>query len=81
MHDLVPFAQFKKREKHLWRMLILVKLQASASKNLRKVLLLLCFFFTFFKIGQMAPDRAKHRTISSALAIHQFMPCCEKVEL
>ena len=39
------------------------------------------FFFTFFKIGQMAPDRAKHRTVSSALAIHQFMPCCEKVEL
>ena len=27
-------------------------------------------FFTFFKIGQMAPNRAKHRIVSNALAIH-----------
>ena len=28
MRDLVPFEQVKKREKHPWTMLILVKLQA-----------------------------------------------------
>ena len=28
LRDLVPFVQFKKREKHSWGVLILVKLQA-----------------------------------------------------
>ena len=27
LRDLVPFVQFKKREKHPWRMLLLVELQ------------------------------------------------------
>ena len=27
LHDLVPFVQFKKREKHPWRSVTLVKLQ------------------------------------------------------
>ena len=27
LRDLVPFIQFKKREKHPWRLLLLVKLQ------------------------------------------------------
>ena len=30
MRHLVPFVQFKKGEKHLWRSVLLVKLQASA---------------------------------------------------
>ena len=32
LRDLVPFVQFKKREKHPWRVLILVKLQAITNR-------------------------------------------------
>ena len=28
LHDLVPYLQFRKCEKHQWRVLLLVKLQA-----------------------------------------------------
>ena len=53
VRGLVSFLQFKTREKHPWRMLILVKLQAKACK-FTKIITLPWMFFTFFK-----PNRAK----------------------
>ena len=50
--DLVPLAQFKKREKHLWGVLISVKMQA---------LLKVTFLHGCF--SQMLPDRVKHPCI------------------
>ena len=47
--DLVPFVQFKKREKHPWGVLILVKLQAAAC-NFNKINTPPWVFFTFFKL-------------------------------
>ena len=46
--DLVPFAQFKKREKHPWRVLILVKLQASAQR-------ITCVFLEISQNSQETP--------------------------
>ena len=37
LRDLVPFVQFKKREKHPWRMLLLVELQC-------KIPMVECYF-------------------------------------
>ena len=50
LRDLVPFVQFKKHEKHEWR---IVK-----PATLLKVRLLHGFFH-IFKIVQMVPNRAK----------------------
>ena len=33
LYDLIPFVQFKKREKHQWRNVTLVKLQAYFTKS------------------------------------------------
>ena len=49
LRNFVPFVQYKKREKHPWRMLILVKLQASAC-NFTKINTPPWVFFTFFKL-------------------------------
>ena len=48
LHDMLPFVQFKKREKH-GGMLLLVKLQAKAC-NFTKSNTLPWVFFTFLKL-------------------------------
>ena len=40
LHDLVPFVQFKKREKHPWRSAIFIKVAGVLSATLLKVTLL-----------------------------------------
>ena len=50
LHDLEPFAQFKKRERHLWRSVTLLKVT------------LLIGVFHIFKIVQMVADCAMHHT-------------------
>ena len=60
LRDLVLFVQFKKREKHLCGVLPLVRLQASPC-YFTKSNVPPWVFFTFFKIVQMVPIRAKHR--------------------
>ena len=44
LHDLVPFVQFKKREKYPWRSVTFSKVAG----------------FRFFKIVQIIPNRATH---------------------
>ena len=57
--DLVPFVQFKKREKHPCRMLLL-------KSNTPPWV-----FFTFFKIAQMVPNCAKHNTFKMAFLVEK----------
>ena len=51
LRNLLPFVQFKKREKHPWRVLILVKLQDKAC-NFTKINTPPWFFFHVFKLGK-----------------------------
>ena len=62
LHDLVPFLQFKKREKHQWR-----------SVNFRKLTLLDCFFFTFFKLYKQYKI-AQRTTNKLAKYIYDLIP-------
>ena len=68
LHNLVPFAQFKKREEHPY-VLLLVKLHAKSNT-------VPWVFFTFFKFVQMVPNCTK-RLISS---LHT-QPCISQVFL
>ena len=49
LHDLVPFVQFKKREKHPWRNLIFTKF-AGLACNFAKSNTPPLVFFMFFKL-------------------------------
>ena len=57
--DLGPFLQFKKREKHSWKMVTFSKVEGFSlqftKSNTPPVV-----FFTIFKSVQMVPNRAKH---------------------
>ena len=54
LHDLVPFIQFQKREKHPWRTVTFIKAFNFTKSNTAPWV-----FFMFFKIVQMVPNRAK----------------------
>ena len=56
LRDLVPFVQFKKREKHLWRSVTFSKVVSFAKSSTP-----LWVFFMFFKFRRIILNRAKHR--------------------
>ena len=56
--DFVPFLQFKKREKHLWRSIIFSKSYRLKPATLLKVVLLRGCFSRFL-IVEMIPNRVK----------------------
>ena len=62
LRDLVPFVQFKKREKQPWIVLLLVKLQALAW-HFTKSNILSCVFFHVFQLVQMVLNYAKHNIL------------------
>ena len=70
LRDLVPFVQFRKREKHPWKSVNLSKLQAEAC-NFTKIDTPPCVFFTFFKIVQMSTKsrNASHIPLSYCVTI------------
>ena len=51
LHDLLPFVQFKKREKQPWRSVTLVKLHVCSKLH--------GAFHVFYTV-QMVPNRATH---------------------
>ena len=53
--DLVPIVPFKKRKKHPWKSILLVKLQALSNTPQWA-------FFTIFKIVQIVPNRTTHHS-------------------
>ena len=66
LRDLVAFLQFKKRENHPWRSVIFSKVADWV-------------FFTFLKILQMLPNRAKHHIVQlrqeiSEIRVSAFKP-------
>ena len=59
LRDLIPFVQFKKREKHRWRSVTLTKIAGQKLATLLKAKLLHeCFscFFKLYKWYQIAQD-------------------------
>ena len=55
LRGLVPFLQFKKREKHSWRSVTFSKVAECFSRFSS------IGVFYVFKVVQMVPNRAKHR--------------------
>ena len=56
LRGLVSFLQFKKREKHPWRSVTLIKVNSSMG------------VFHVFKILQMVPNRAKYNKLSTTIS-------------
>ena len=74
LRDLLPFVQFKKHEKHPWRLLLSVKLQAKAINFTRSNTSI--DVFHVFLVAQMIPNQPKLFTrtcpdqFPSKVAIH-----------
>ena len=69
--NLVPFALFKKREKHPWTSVTFSKVTGFQSATLLKITLLHgCF--SLFKIVQMVPNHATHHVILSIILSFPF---------
>ena len=64
LRDLVPFVQFKKREKHPWRSATFCNKSNTSSISV----------FHMFKIVQMVPNRAKHHIWMSY--VHSIYGTC-----